>query len=227
MIKGIFFDAAGILYTRARPTETYALSLLQMGGFATGLSPEQLMSQMALRSRANQGAISHEVYWDQFLLMRGVLDPQQRKAFTVQIINYSNDVQPTPGGREALAGLKQHGFLLGIITETMYPVEWKMRRLEKAGVAEFIDVVACSTVLGANKPDPAIYLNALQQAHLTSAESAFVGHLDIELQGAHNAGMITIAINHDPDSKADYYCSSLLDLLTLPVLERTNTESKV
>jgi HAD superfamily hydrolase (TIGR01509 family) len=226
MIKGIFFDAAGILYTRERPTEEYALSLLKDGGFSREISPERQKKQIALRSQASQGRISYDVYWDQFLLMRGVLDPQQRKAFTDQFIDYSNDVHPIPGGREALAGLKQRGFLLGIITDTMYPIEWKMHRLEKAGIAEFIDVVTCSTDLGAYKPDPTVYANALQQAHLKPGESVFVGHLSIELQGAHKAGMVTIAINHDPKAKADYFCSSLLDLLTLPILVRTNSESK-
>ena len=103
---------------------------------------------MELKSQANQGTVTHDVYWDQFLLMRGVNDPQQRKEFSTRIINYSNDILPIPGAREALLKMKERGFLLGIITDTMYPVEWKMRRLEKAGVAEFIDIVACSTDLG-------------------------------------------------------------------------------
>jgi HAD superfamily hydrolase (TIGR01509 family) len=226
MIKAIFFDAAGILYKRAGPTEKFALSLLQDMGFTVELTPDQTETQLALRSQANRGAISHDAYWERFLLMRGVLDPRQRKDFTARIIQYSNDVQPVPGGREALTILKEQGFLLGIITDTMYPVEWKMRRLEKAGVAEFIDVVACSTDLGAHKPDPAIYAYALRQAHLSPGESAFVGHLGVELQGAHNAGFITIAIDNDKDARADYYCGSLLDLTILPILQRTPAESQ-
>ena len=181
MIKAIFFDAAGILYTRSGPTEAFALDLLRKFGFPTGVSPDLQKSQFALRSQANEGKISHEAYWDNFLLMRNVIDPMQRKDFSLQIINYSNDIQPIQGAKEALAKLKKLGFRLGIITDTMYPVKWKMRRLEKAGVAEFIDVVACSTDLGAHKPDPAVYMYAIQQANLTPAESAFVGHLGVEL----------------------------------------------
>lgn len=219
MIKAIFFDAAGILYTRAGSTEAFALSLLNSKGFATDLSLEQSRSLLALRSKANEGTTSHDTYWDQFLLMRGVLDPRQRKDLTTEIIDYSNNVLPMPDGRKALAGLKQQGFLLGIITDTMYPVEWKMRRLEKAGVAEFIDIVACSTDLGAHKPDPAVYSYAIQQAKLTPADTAFVGHAGIELEGARQAGMTTIAINYDAEAKADCYCRSLIDLLTLPTLQ--------
>ena len=54
MIKAIFFDAAGILYTRAGPTEKYALALLESHGFDTGLSQDQMDHQLALKSRANR-----------------------------------------------------------------------------------------------------------------------------------------------------------------------------
>ena len=226
MIKAIFFDAAGILYSRSGPTEAFALKLLHNNGFATELSPELTKKQLSLRSQANQGALSHEIYWDQFLLMRGVVDPQQRKDYALQIVNYSNDVQPVPGAKEALAELKRRGFTLGIITDTMYPIQWKMRRLEKAGVAQFIEIVACSTDLGAQKPDPAVYSYALEQAHLKSGESIFVGHLGVELQGARKAGMFAVAINHEPDPDADYSCSSLNDMLTLPILLSARDEAK-
>lgn len=218
-IKAIFFDAAGILYTRSGPTEKYALDLLCRSGFTTEITADQTTYQLKLKSQANQGEIGHDAYWDQFLKIRGVKDTAQRKEFASEIINYSNNVQPIPGARESLRGLKQKGFLLGIITDTMYPVAWKMLRLEKAGVAEFIDIVACSTDLGAHKPDPVVYSYALKQASLKPDESIFVGHLGIELEGAHNAGMITIAIDHDPDAKADFFCNSLSDLHSLSIFQ--------
>jgi len=217
MIKVIFFDAAGILYTRGGHTEEYALNLLQANGFSTEVKAEQYVRQMDLRSQANKGTVSHDVYWDQFLLFRGVENPQLRKAYATEIIDYSNNVQPVQGAREALAKLKQMGIRLGIITDTMYPVEWKMRRLEKAGVAEFIEIIACSTVIGAHKPDPAVYAYALQQANLSREEAAFVGHLGIELAGAKKAGMVTIAIDYDAGAEADYFCNCLNDIPALPL----------
>jgi len=217
LIKAIFFDAAGILYARGGHTEEFALALLQDLGLTSELTSEQIAHQVQLKSQANKGNISYDTYWDHFLLIRGVQDLQTRKELITRIVNYSNDVQPVIGAREALQELKKRGYSLGIITDTMYPVQWKMRRLEKAGVAEFIDIVACSTVLGAHKPDPAVYSYAIQQANLNSGESAFVGHLGIELEGAKKAGMVTIAIDHDPDAKADFYCKTLSDLVNLPV----------
>ncbi len=218
-IKGVFFDAAGVFYYRPMSTHDYALNFLKQGGYATELSMEQRMRQRALRSQANSGHVSPDEYWDQFLLMYGVAAPEERRTLVGKINDYSNHVLPIPGGREALAGLKQRGFVLGIVTDTMYPIEWKMRWLDKVGVAEFIDVVACSTVLGVHKPDPAIYLNALQQARLTPSESAFVGHDAEELEGAHKAGIATVAVNYDAGTKADYYARSLVGLLDVPIFK--------
>lgn len=220
MIRAIFFDAAGILYTRREHTEEYVLALLHEKGFHYALTASQYEHLSDLKSLANEGEIGYEAYWEQFLLMRNVQDPQERQNITHQIITYSNDVQPVPGARETLAQLKRRGFRLGIITDTMYPVEWKMRRMEKVGVAEFIDIVACSTVLGAHKPDPVVYSYALHQAGVEPHEAIFVGHLGIELDGAHQAKMITVAIYYDPGSKADYYCDSITELINLPILQK-------
>jgi HAD superfamily hydrolase (TIGR01509 family) len=186
-------------------------------GYSAEPSVEDRFRQQALLSQANRGEVSPDEYWDQFLLMRGVGSLEERKALTGKINDYSDHVLPIPGGREALAGLKQRGFVLGIVTDTMHPIERKMRWLEQVGVAEFIDVVACSTVLGAHKPDPAMYLTAVQQAHLTPGESAFVGHDAQELDGARRAGLATVAVNYDPGARADYYAQSLVDLLNVPI----------
>ena len=67
------------------------------------------------------------------------------------------------------------------------------------------------------KPDTAIYRRAMEQAHLTPGESAFVGHAADELDGARRAGMVTVAVHYDPDAEADYYAESLVALLDIPV----------
>ena len=224
MIKAIFFDAAGILYTRQAHTEEYVLQRLQEEGVSTTIPEAMLQNQLELRSQANQGLVSHVVYWDRYLSLRGVINDQYRQEFISDIVNFSNNVQPIPGVRETLAELKRRGFLLGIITDTMYPLEWKMRRLEKVDVADLIDIVACSSDLGVHKPDPVIYSHALQQAHLSPGEAAFVGHLGIELQGAHAAGMVTISVDPDLGEPADYRCRALPEVLTFPIMQATQVK---
>jgi HAD superfamily hydrolase (TIGR01509 family) len=219
MIKGIFFDAADVFYARRESTAEFTMKLLNQMGYQAEPSAQDLARQKELQVLATEGRIGYEEYWHQFLQMRQVTDADQRRSLIQQILECSNDVYALPGGREAMGGLKQRGFVLGIVTDTMYPLEWKMAWLTKVGVAEFVDVVACSTVLGAHKPNPELYVNAMRQANLEPSVSAFVGHDARELGGARRAGMQTVAVNYDPDAKADFYCKSLVDLLNVPIFQ--------
>lgn len=223
-IRGIFFDAADVLYRRPEPTRIYVSRLLAERGFSPEIPAQDRMRQQALRSQAKIGQLRPDEYWDQRLQMHGVSAPEDRRALAGRILDYSGHVLPGPGGREALAGLKQRGFILGIVTDTIYPIERKKRWLDTVGVGEFIDVLACSTALGVHKPDPAIYLQALSQAGLTPSESAFVGHAAGELEGARRAGLATVAVYQDPDTRADYYAASLLDLLNVPIFRVSDTQ---
>lgn len=223
VIRGILFDAAGVFYDRPESTRKYVAQLLQEKGFSAELPAKDQVRQRALRSRANKGHVSPSEYWDQVLMMMGVASPVERERLGIEINAYSDQVRAIPGGREALAGLKQRGFVLGIVTDTIYPIERKMRWLDQVGVTEFIDVVACSTVVGVHKPDPAIYLDAMQQAGLTPVESAFVGHAADEVEGARRAGLATVAVLYEPDARADYYAECLTDLLDVPIFRVAHT----
>jgi len=222
MIKGIFFDAAGVFYDRHETTRAFALRLLRERGYAPRDedTPGQRHERGPAEREAMRGALSPEAYWDGFLRRRGMASERERAEAVQAILDHTHKVYPLPGGRQALTGLKARGFLLGVITDTMYPLEWKMSWLAAAGVADLFDVVACSTELGVHKPDPAIYRNALQQSGLTAAEAAFVGHDARELAGARQVGMATVAVHYDPDAQADYYVDSLLGLLDVPIFQR-------
>ena len=224
MIKGIFFDAADIFYERVGSTSGLAKDLVKQLGLSAEVSEQELARQKDLMEQATIGRISYLTYWEEFLAMRGINNPGQRENIVRQVNDLANQVVAIPGGRAAMSGLKQRGFILGIVTDTMYPLEWKMNWLAAVGVAEFVDVVACSTVVGAHKPNPEIYLNALRQAKMQPVEAAFVGHDAGELEGARRVGMQTVAVNYNPGAKADYYAKSLVDLLNVPILQKNQSE---
>ena len=216
MIKGIFFDAAGILYRRAMPTADFALRLLQQEGFPVRIDEGGTLALEELRIDAVQGLADYDQFWHSFLSLRGVGRLKKRNELISRITAFSNDVLPVEGSAETLSILKQRGFILGIISDTIYPLEWKLERLRKAGVAHWIDIMACSTDLGLHKPDPAIYHNAMKQAHLAPEESAFVGHDPRELDGATQAGMLTVAVFAGHDARADHVCQAMHDLIFIP-----------
>lgn len=221
MVKGILFDAAGVLYHRPQPTGQFVAERLRAMGLPGELSTQDRLRQKALKSEGSRGRLSPDDYWDQVLQMHGLSGPTERRALMAAIDRHADDVYPMPGCEETLSALRQRGLVLCIVTDTMHSFERKMEWLEKAGIARWIDFVACSTVLGVHKPEPAIYLDALRQAHLSAADAAFVGHDAVELDGARQAGLATIAVYYDPDARADYYATSLVDLLSVPILQGT------
>jgi FMN phosphatase YigB (HAD superfamily) len=216
MIKGIFFDAAGVLYRRSSPTADFALALLKQSEFSTQMADENRDHLERMRVDASMGQTSHENYWHQFLMFHGVTDHNQRSEMIKKIVDFSNSVLPVDGCREALMELKRRGFILGIISDTIYPLEWKMKRLSMAGVADLIEIVACSTDLGMHKPHPAFYRYAVNQANLAPCQTAFVGHDTRELRGARRAGMMTVAVFYEEGAKADHYCDTMSDLTLIP-----------
>ncbi len=216
-IKGILFDAADVLYRRQESTHDVARRMLQARGYSRVLDGRDVACLEVLLSQASEGRIHPEDYWGEFLKAHGVASPQERAEMIAPIFAQSHQVEALPGAHDVVAALKQRGFVLGIVTDTMYPLAWKMNWLEKVGVAEFIDVVACSTVLGVHKPDPAIYLDALRQANLAVVEAAFVGHDAGEIKGARKVGLKTVAVLYDPQAQADYYAETLADLLNVPI----------
>lgn len=223
-ISGIFFDAAGVLYDRAESTSAFFARLLSERGFSPSIPAEGELRHRALRSRAKRGQISAGDYWDHRLQMHGVADAQQRKALAGAIGDHSDQVKRIPGGLVTLSSLKRRGFVLGVVTDTIYPIERKQRWLDGLGIGLYLDVLACSTALGLHKPEPAIYQHTVRVAGLTPAESAFVGHAADELEGARRAGLVTVAVYYDPSAVADYYADSLLDLLSLPIFAERKTD---
>ncbi len=223
-IKGIFFDAAGVFYEREKTTNTYAAELLAGLGYSAQLSESALARKNEIRVLATEGRINHENYWDELLKMYGVDAADQRQELKRRILDHTHRVSAYPQARLTMTTLKQRGFVLGIVTDTIYPLEWKMNWLAQVGVADLIDVVSCSTVLGSHKPDPLMYLNAVKQARLTPDESAFVGHDTGELEGAKRAGLATVAVNYDPQAIADYYAYTLADLLNVPIFDEATVK---
>jgi FMN phosphatase YigB (HAD superfamily) len=105
-----------------------------------------------------------------------------------------------------------------VITDTMYPLERKMRWLARIGVADLIDVVSCSTALGVKKPDAAIYKDALTRARVAAPDAVFVGHSAEEIAGARAVGMRTVAVHGDRDARADESVGTLDGVLELSSL---------
>jgi len=129
-----------------------------------------------------------------------------------------NDIKFFKGVCRTLIDLKNKGYLLGIVTDTANPVHTKLKWFERGGFGHVWDSIISSKELGVRKPDPAIYLAALQQLGLPAEQVAFVGHKASELDGARAVGLKTIAFNPDEGAQADDTIENFFDLLDSPLM---------
>jgi HAD superfamily hydrolase (TIGR01509 family) len=217
-MQAIFFDANGVLYYRVDKHGSMR-AFLERHHLPVPLTEMVRQATAAVRERAFIGAISKATYYDTVLAAWGVTDPQlQAEGHRVQdtaqaaIILYA-------GVLETLPVLKARGFKLGIITNAVASTTDKLRWFHNSGLTVAWDAFANSVEVGATKPDPRMYLAALEQSSVAAADALFVGHKQSEISGAHALGMHTVAFNADPAVQAEYTVVRFTDLLNLPVLQ--------
>ncbi len=214
-IKGILFDASDILYFRPNKGKWLKNYLHSLGLDQRSIS---LTQKRDIQTRAFQQEISIEEYYNQLLKLYGVQDDKQLEVGRKALEKDSDAIEIFDGVKDTLIHLKEKGFLLGIVTDTVLPTYKKLSWFEKAGFGHVWDSLISSRDIGIRKPNPGIYQAALQQLGVTSEEAVFVGHDASEIQGAANIGLTTIAFNYEDSVKADIYVERFTDLLTLPLL---------
>ena len=107
---------------------------------------------------------------------------------------------PRPGAEEVLAGLRAHGYPLGLISMCApdTPAMWRASPLE--GKVD-VEVFSCEVAL--RKPDPEIYLLATERLGVSPEVCLYVGDGSYhELSGAAAVGMRPVLIR-DPQEEAE------------------------
>ncbi len=139
-------------------------------------------------------------YWEEYLraLVRIVRVPEEkqseiglRMAEGFKEISTWSDVLPeTPGVLECL---KQRGYFLGVISNSLGLIEEQLRR---AGLAAYFGFILDSHYVGVEKPHPEIFQLALSRAGCKPSEALYVGDLySTDIGGAQNAGLQGVLID--------------------------------
>ncbi len=213
--RAILFDAGDILYFRPERGQKFQAFLNKFGLTDVKISLSKLN---ALKRKAFHGSISQDQHRQAILSLYGVNDPEKMRLGQQALEEDDNNIQFFNGVRETLIALKEGGYLLGVITDTAMPLHIKLRWFEDGGFVHVWDSIISSNELGIQKPEPEIYTAALQQLGVSAGQAIFIGHDADELQGAHTAGMKTIAFNFGERAKADFYINDFSDLLRIPFI---------
>lgn len=111
------------------------------------------------------------------------------------------------GATEALASLRASGFSLGLISNATATTAFVVGPLH---LRERLDRLVFSYEVGATKPDPVIYLKALERAGSRAEESLFVGDgANRELDAALELGFATLRVDHPEKGESFRHPESL------------------
>jgi putative hydrolase of the HAD superfamily len=99
--------------------------------------------------------------------------------------------QPSPGLYEVLDFLTSHGVSLGIVTNG--PDDTQNEKIDVLGVRPYMATVITSESAGVSKPEPGIFLQALDQLHVQPSQAWYVGdHPTFDVVGAAAAGLTAL-----------------------------------
>ncbi len=220
-ISAFFFDAEGILYYRRDRRRRLKAFLRDLG-----LDPDEIpLDKMeALRHQACRGLIGQDECREAILRLYGVTEPEHIERGMRIMDEEDNRVIFFKGVRETLNSLKGMGYMLGVITDSAFPVHVKIGWFERGGFGHVWDSIVSSNELGIRKPDPGIFQASLKQLGLPSDQAVFVGHKASELDGARVAGMRTIALKCEEPVAADFHVDKFSDLLRVPLVAQSTND---
>lgn len=188
MYRAILFDLDDTLYDlRSYRSERLRRALQQILIHYPHLDVEALA----------RAALAEHVYREQlpdFLRRQGVEDEGLiAEAHSVFCHEWFEQLMLYDDALHTLEALRPY-YKLGLVTNG--PAQTQRPKIERFQLVEYLDLLIVSEEVGVAKPDPAIFMLALERIGVAATESLFVGDSpEYDLRGAEAAGMPFIWMN--------------------------------
>jgi HAD superfamily hydrolase (TIGR01509 family) len=101
-------------------------------------------------------------------------------------------LQPTPGARELLVHLREHGFGLAVATSAQ--ADEVTAILRQAGVSDLIEMASSADDADSSKPDPDIVQAAMHKAKRHPSQCVMIGDTPYDIEAANRARVPCIAL---------------------------------
>jgi putative hydrolase of the HAD superfamily len=213
-VKAATFDMGGVLYSDDAFKRAIFSALNQLTTVSKSDFDQVYLSHLKSQTGSLRSKLS-EVFL-------GSLD---KKSQLMQLTNKQwlfNDDDQYQDGKECLIRLKQAGLKIGIVANQP---KSSADRLTQDGLAQHIDFLGISAIVGFDKPDPAFFKLAIKELALPAQEIIHIGNrIDTDVNPAKALGMKTVWVrrgeaNPEP-SKDDLAAADITvsDLKSLPGL---------
>jgi HAD superfamily hydrolase (TIGR01509 family) len=112
-------------------------------------------------------------------------------------------LQPVlPGARELIRAAKNASYPLAIASSS--PHTWVDNHLKRLGMFDYFDAIVCTDdVMNRSKPDPSLFLAALQALNVDASEAVIFEDSPNGIVAANTAGVFCVAVPNVVTSKLD------------------------
>jgi putative hydrolase of the HAD superfamily len=159
------------------------------------------------------GAADHALTLDEAAL----IEAARRYALPIR-----DGLRAADGAASTLAALRDSGYRIGLISNTIWPAELHMEDLEEIGLLHYLEHLIFSGEIGIWKPSRQIFQHALGALGVAPEHAVFVGDNPREdIVGAHGAGMRAIWVRSHEIPLGDVQPDAIIETLPelLPILE--------
>jgi HAD superfamily hydrolase (TIGR01662 family) len=111
---------------------------------------------------------------------------------------------PETDAHATLQTLREQGYRLGLISNAGDDADVQTL-VDKAGLRSYFDTILTSAAMGIRKPNPRIFLAALEHWGYRPSQAAMVGDsLGADILGARNAGLFSVWITRRAETAANH-----------------------
>lgn len=190
MRRAILLDALGTTVRLQPPWEAID------PGAVAGLEPGTVRSAFEAEMSFYASHAHEAVDPDRLATLRRrcaeLLSTELARPISIETMMAAIRFESYPDARPAMQELRGRGLRLVCVSN------WDCALaevLERVGLADEFDAVVASALVGARKPDPAIFAAALEAAGCEPAEALHVGDSDDDVDGARAAGIEVLRID--------------------------------
>lgn len=226
--KAIFFDRDGTLAYFNKEKEVWRnQKISEWSGKPFELSYEKMMELFSLTGEERKPwykTVDDEReffkrFYRYLLIGEGIKkDIDDRATLLFNELWCNGDRALFPETIEVLEYFRNHGYKMGVISDTSPSLEYTLQQL---GIAKYFTSFTASSLVGAGKPSPIIFNAALKAQGVSAKESLYVDDYKPEADGAREQGFTSFLIDRSSNDDTDKWSiKSLTQLIDFVEVKR-------
>ncbi len=218
MIHAVIFDFDGLILETEEPTYKSWQDVYRSFGYP--LSFDTFSSMVG----TTHGDFNPQLELER--LLKKSLNWDEIEIWRRDIENELIEAQPVlPGVEDYLSDARRLGLKIGIASNS--PSQWVNKYLARLGLQDHFDHISTSDNVPYLKPDPALYLSALDGLEVGASEAFALEDLPLGIRSAKAAGLYCVAVPNVLTSRldlsqADFQLNSLAEMPLEELLDWIN-----